>query len=128
MLDRNGLIDPVVLSFVRFEPRMSLGAKRSSEVGHQNLGVYLLLNGVGQFSGKARQMQAAFVRLESFLDAPAGVLERAKLSGGVGDSVEQRSDQHFGAAGGQDHPNQAQTQHGARLGFARLGQVRALER
>ena len=51
MLDRNRLIDPVVLSFVRFEQRVSLCAKRSSDVGHQNFGVYLLLNGVGQFSG-----------------------------------------------------------------------------
>ena len=59
MLDRNRLIDPVVLSFVRFEPRMSLGAKRGSDVGHQNLGVYLLLNGVGQFSGEAFQVQTA---------------------------------------------------------------------
>ena len=81
MLDSKRLIDPVVLSFVRLEPSLSLAAKRGSEVGHQNLGVYLLLNGVGQFSGEARQMQAAFERLEGFLDAPAGVVERAKLSG-----------------------------------------------
>ena len=39
MLDRNRLIDPVVLSFVRFEQRVSLCAKRSSDVGHQNFGV-----------------------------------------------------------------------------------------
>ena len=78
MLDRKRLIDPVVLSFVRFEPRMSLGAKRGSDVGHQYFGVYLLLNGVGQFSGEALQMQAAFERLEGFLDAPAGVVSSSQ--------------------------------------------------
>ena len=52
MLDCNRLIDPVVLSFARFEPRVSLGAKRCSDVGHQNLGMNLLLDGVGQFSGE----------------------------------------------------------------------------
>ena len=35
MLDRNRLIDPVMLSFVRLEPRVGLGAKRSSDVGRR---------------------------------------------------------------------------------------------
>ena len=80
MLDCNRLIDPVVLSFARFEPRVSLGAKRCSDVGHQNLGMDLLLDGVGQFSGEALQMQAAFERLEGFLNAPTSMVERGKLS------------------------------------------------
>ena len=131
MLDRNRLINPAILIFVSFESCVSLGAKRGSDVGYQNLGVYLLLNGAGQLSGEAFQVQAAFEGLECLFNVPASVIERAKLSCGVGGGIEQRGDQYIGAAGGQDHPNQAQTQHGARLssaaGFAKLGQVRALQ-
>ena len=53
MLDCNRLIGPVVVSFARFEPRVSLGATLCSDVGHQSLGMDLLLNGVGQFPGES---------------------------------------------------------------------------
>lgn len=84
MLDRNRLIDPVMLSFVSFESRVSLGAKRCSDIGHQNLGVDLLLDGAGQLPSEAFQVQAAFEGLESLFDAPAGMVERSKLGNGVG--------------------------------------------
>ena len=83
MLDGDRLIDPVVLSFVIVEPRVSLGAKCRSDVGDQDLGMNLLLDGVGQFTAEALQNQAAFECLERLLDAPAGVVERAKLGSGA---------------------------------------------
>ena len=68
MLDCDRLIDPVVLSFVIVEPRVGLGAKCRSDVGHQNLGMDLLFDGVGQFSAEALQVQAPFERLEQVGD------------------------------------------------------------
>ena len=125
MLDRNCLIDPVMFGFASFELRVSLGAKRCGDVGHQDLGVDLLLDGAGQLPSEAFEVQATFEGLECLLDAPAGMVERCKLGSWVGDCIEQRCDQDLDVAGGQDHPHQTQTQHGRRLclacGLAKFG-------
>ena len=126
MLDRNRLINAVMRSFALVEALVGLSAKCRSNVGHQDLGVNLLLDGVGQFTGEALQVQAAFERFERFLNAPAGVVERCKVSRWVGGGVQQGRGQHFNATGREDYTYKAQAHQlawpGFRAGLGRLGQ------
>jgi hypothetical protein len=76
MPDHHHFIYPVMCSFVVAKSRMRLAAKGCRDVGHKDIGMNLLLDGVEQFSAEVRQLEAEFERFKFLLNSQVGVARR----------------------------------------------------
>lgn len=113
-LEGIGQIDGVRGSLCDGQQLAGVEGGQGAQIGGEDFGVEILFDRQGSFAREVLDQDSRLEQFERFLDAPTGMVERGEFGDGIGGLIEQRSDQNFDLAGGQDHAYQAQPQRGKR--------------